>query len=81
MTKKSGKPAVMAQGASERNAEEGRGTSPADPPKAEDKPAPDEGFRDDRGKFTGNPATLEEKVDAIVKVLRANGMSLPMELE
>ena len=40
-----------------------------------------EGFRNDAGQFTGNPATLEEKVDALVKMAKANGWSLPKELQ
>lgn len=72
-------PAVMAAGASPENAEEGRGSPPADPPKPEDKVSDDsqaEGFRNDAGQFTGNPPTLEEKVDAIIDTLQRNGMSL-----
>ena len=39
------------------------------------------GFRDEQGRFTGNPATLEEKVDALVKMAEQNGWSLPKELQ
>lgn len=42
---------------------------------------PEEGFRDDQGRFTGNPATVEERLDAICDLLEANGWSLPKVLQ
>lgn len=90
---KTPEPAVMAAGAAADNAAEERGSPPADSadaiPEAKSGKAAEagtnnsdeEGFRDEQGRFTGNPATLDEKVEAIIKVLRANGMSLPKECE
>lgn len=70
-------PAVMAAGASLENAEEGRGSPPADKPDPQDKAVDTgEGSRNESGQFTGNPPSLEEKVDAIVDLLEKNGMSL-----
>jgi hypothetical protein len=81
---KAPEPAVMAAGASAENAEEGKGMPPAEPTaeasaaEAEDEA---EGFRNDKGQFTGNAPTDGERIDAIVKVLKANGLSVPRELE
>jgi hypothetical protein len=81
-------PAVMAAGASPENAEEGKGgpakdLAQADPKalKPEAPKADAEGYRDDKGHFTGNPPTTEERVDAICDLLESNGWTLPKILQ
>lgn len=69
---KAPEPAVMAAGASKENAKEGKGMPPADAPAASE----DEGSRNASGQFTGNPPSVEEKVDAIIEAMAANGWSL-----
>lgn len=84
---KAAEPPVMGAGADEQNAAQGRGDPPANPadatPEAKGEgstanstASADEGSRDDKGHFTGNPPSLEEKVDALIDLLEANGMSL-----
>lgn len=39
-----------------------------------------EGSRDEQGRFTGNPPSDSERIDAICDLLERNGMSLPKVL-
>jgi hypothetical protein len=84
-------PAVMAAGASEENVEKADAGAKASEPGAPQKndagaqakalgDAEQEGFRDDAGRFTGNPPTDTERLDAICDLLTANGWSLPKVL-
>src|SRR5688572_4107674 len=67
------KVAEMGAGASEQNVENvAEATTSA---------AGEEGFRDEAGRFTGNPPTDAERLDAICDLLEANGMSLPKVLK
>jgi hypothetical protein len=79
-------PAVMAAGASEENVAKTADAPKPGAPQKNDAGAQaqaageQEGFRDDAGRFTGNPPTDTERLDAICDLLTANGWSLPKVL-
>jgi hypothetical protein len=71
-------PAEMGAGASEDNANDSQANDAG--VAAQEAKAEEEGFRDEQGRFTGNPPTDTERLDAICDILKANGWSLPKVL-